>query len=86
LPGSVRRGCETKRVSGYVGRDVIPSESKTLERTEAQEGIGPGAVNHQARGTDPLLVQGPEGGQVVWAVFRDETGGDAAALIWLSFR
>jgi hypothetical protein len=27
-------------VSGYVTRDVIPSESKTLERAEAQEGIG----------------------------------------------
>jgi hypothetical protein len=27
-------------VSGYVARDVILSESKTLERTKAQEGIG----------------------------------------------
>jgi hypothetical protein len=40
LPGAARRRRETKRVSGYVARDVIQSESKTLERTKAQEGIG----------------------------------------------
>jgi hypothetical protein len=40
LPGAARRRRETKRMSGYVARNVIPSESKTLERTEAQEGIG----------------------------------------------
>jgi hypothetical protein len=39
LPGGVRRGCGTKHGSGNVARDVIRSESKTLERKEAQEGI-----------------------------------------------
>jgi hypothetical protein len=39
LPGSFQEEAGTKRVSGYVARDVIPSESETLERTKAQEGI-----------------------------------------------
>jgi hypothetical protein len=40
LPGAVRRRRETKRESGRVTRDVVLSESKTLERPKAHEGIG----------------------------------------------
>jgi hypothetical protein len=40
LPGAARRRRENKRESGNVTRDVILSESKTLERAKAQEGIG----------------------------------------------
>jgi hypothetical protein len=53
-----------KRESGYVARDVIRSESKTLERTKAQEGIDSAVgLNPLARKTDPLLERCPEGGE-----------------------
>jgi hypothetical protein len=55
----------SKRESGYVARDVILSESETLEREKLKRGSTSRKVNYRTRRTDSLLEQHPEGGEAL---------------------